>query len=32
MMNTAPGDDAVAQGILDLKRIIERSAQPALAR
>jgi cytidylate kinase len=32
MMNTAPGNDAVAQGILDLKRIIERSAQPALAR
>jgi cytidylate kinase len=32
MINTAPGDDAVVQAILDLKRIIERSAQPAFAR
>ena len=32
MMNTAPGDDAVVQAILDLKRIVERSAQPAFAR
>jgi cytidylate kinase len=32
MMNTAPGDDAVVQAILDLKRIVERSAQRAFAR
>jgi cytidylate kinase len=32
MMNTAPGDDAVVQAILDLKRIVERSAQLAFAR
>jgi cytidylate kinase len=32
MMNTAPGDDAVVQAILDLKRIVERSAQFAFAR
>lgn len=32
MMNTAPGDDVVVQAILDLKRIVERSAQPAFAR
>jgi cytidylate kinase len=32
MMNTAPGDDAVVQAILDLKRIVEHSAQPAFAR
>jgi cytidylate kinase len=32
MMNTAPGDDLVVQAILDLKRTVERSAQPAFAR
>jgi cytidylate kinase len=32
MMNTAPGDAAVVQAILDLKRIVERSDQPAFAR
>lgn len=32
MMNTAPGEDVVVQAILDLKRIVERSAQPAFAR
>lgn len=32
MMNTAPGDDAVVEAILDLKRIVEHSAQPALVR
>ena len=32
MMNTAPGNDAVVQAILDLKGIVESSAQPAFAR
>jgi cytidylate kinase len=32
MLNTAPGDNAVVQAILDLTRIVDRAAQPAFAR
>jgi cytidylate kinase len=32
MLNTAPGDNAVLQAILDLTRIVDRAAQPAFAR
>jgi cytidylate kinase len=31
MVNTAPGDEAVVQAILDLKNIVEQSARPAFA-
>jgi cytidylate kinase len=31
MLNTAPGDDAVAQAILDLTTIVNRAPQPAFA-